>query len=80
MKRDVLVVLQHADQFLAGLLNTLWLAGATLALASILGCAVAAMMLSPQRILRLPTRLLVDAMRTVPFLRISSTTACRSSV
>ena len=68
MKRDVLIVLQHADQFLAGLLNTLWLSGATLVLASILGCVVAALMLSPQRIVRLPARLLVDAMRTVPFL------------
>jgi len=66
--RDLLVVLQHYDRFLAGLANTLWLASATLILASIAGCIVAALMLSPLKALRIAIGLAVDAMRTVPFL------------
>jgi polar amino acid transport system permease protein len=66
--RDILVVFQHYDQFLAGLVNTLWLAGATLILASVAGCVVAALMLSPRRAVRATVSLLVDGMRCVPFL------------
>ena len=68
MSRDFLIVFKHYDQFLSGLWNTLWLAGATLVLASIIGCVVAALMLSPQRFIRAPVGLLVDGMRCVPFL------------
>jgi polar amino acid transport system permease protein len=68
MKHDFLVVLQHYDRFLAGLGNTLWLAGATLIMASIIGCMIAALMLSPVKPLRVTVSLLVDGMRTVPFL------------
>ncbi len=68
MSRDFLIVLKHYEQFLSGLWNTLWLAGATLVLASMVGCVVAALMLSPQRFIRVPVGLLVDGMRCVPFL------------
>jgi len=66
--QDILVVFRHYDQFLAGLANTLWLAGAALVLSSIAGCVVAALMLSPQRTVRATVNLLVDGMRCVPFL------------
>lgn len=66
--RDFLVVLEHYDRFLAGLANTLWLAGATLVLASVAGCVVAALMLSPRKFVRTTVNLVVDGMRCVPFL------------
>ena len=68
MSRDFLVVFAHYDQYLSGLLNTLWLSAATLVLASITGCIVAALMLARPRAVRLPARWFVDAMRCVPFL------------
>jgi len=68
MTKDFLIVFGHFDQFLAGLWNTLWLAGATLLLASILGCAIAALMLAPQRFIRKSVAFLVDGMRCIPFL------------
>lgn len=68
MTRDFLVVLQHYDAFLAGLQNTIWLAGAALVFASIAGCVVAALMLSPRGIIRATTGLVVDGMRCIPFL------------
>jgi polar amino acid transport system permease protein len=68
MTSDFLIVFRHYDQFLDGLGNTLWLAGATLLLASILGCAIAAMMLAPQRYLGKAVGFLVDGMRCIPFL------------
>jgi polar amino acid transport system permease protein len=68
MTSDFLIVFRHFDQFLGGLWNTLWLAGATLVLASTLGCAIAALMLARQRVLRKSIAFLVDAMRCVPFL------------
>ena len=68
MSHDFLVVLEHYDQFLAGLWNTVWLAGVTLVLASIAGCAVATLMLSPQKSISTLVSLLVDGMRCVPFL------------
>jgi polar amino acid transport system permease protein len=68
MSRDFLVVLAHYDQYVSGLWNTLWLSAATLVLASIIGCGVAALMLAPSRLVRLPASGFVDAMRCVPFL------------
>jgi polar amino acid transport system permease protein len=68
MSRDFLVVFAHYDQYLSGLWNTLWLSAATLVLASITGCVVAALMLARPRAVRLPARWFVDAMRCVPFL------------
>ena len=68
MTRDFLIVLQHYDRFLAGLANTLWLASATLILASLAGCIVAAVMLSPVKAIRILVGLVVDGMRTIPFL------------
>jgi polar amino acid transport system permease protein len=68
MSRDFLVVFAHYDQYLSGLWNTLWLSAATLVLASITGCIVAALMLARARAVRLPARWFVDAMRCVPFL------------
>ena len=68
MSRDFLVVFTHFDQFLGGLWNTVWLAGATLILASVMGCIVATLLLSPQKYIRTPVVLLVDGMRCVPFL------------
>ncbi len=68
MSRDFLVVFAHFDQFLGGLWNTVWLAGLTLILASVVGCIVAALLLSPQKLIRTPVVLLVDGMRCVPFL------------
>jgi len=68
MTKDFLIVLGHFDQFLAGLWNTLWLAGATLLLASILGYAIAALMLARQRLIRQSVAFLVDGMRCIPFL------------
>lgn len=68
MSRDFLVVLAHYDQYLSGLWNTLWLSAATLVLASIVGCVVAALMLAPSKLVRLPASGFVDAMRCVPFL------------
>jgi polar amino acid transport system permease protein len=68
MTRDFLVVFAHFDQFLGGLWNTVWLAAVTLAVASIAGCIVAALMLSRQKLVRVPIVLLVDGMRCVPFL------------
>jgi polar amino acid transport system permease protein len=68
MTSDFLIVFRHFDQFLGGLWNTLWFAGTTLVLASMLGCAIAALMLARQRVLRKSVAFLVDAMRCVPFL------------
>lgn len=68
MSRDFLIVFAHYDQYLSGLWNTLWLSAATLVLASITGCIVAALMLARPRAVRLPARWFVDAMRCVPFL------------
>ena len=68
MSRDFLVVFAHYDQYLSGLWNTMWLSAATLVLASITGCIVAALMLARHRAVRLPARWFVDAMRCVPFL------------
>jgi len=68
MNRDFLVVFAHYDQYLNGLWNTLWLSAATLVLASITGCILAALMLARPRAVRLPARWFVDAMRCVPFL------------
>lgn len=65
---DVLVVLNHFDQFLMGLGNTLWLATATLVLGSIFGCVVAALMLVRQKSVRMVVGIAVDGMRCVPFL------------
>jgi polar amino acid transport system permease protein len=68
MTRDFAVVFQHFDQFVGGLWNSLWLAAATLVLASIFGCIIAALMLSRQPIVRKAVGVLVDGMRCVPFL------------
>lgn len=68
MTHDFAVVFAHFAQFLAGLWNTVWLAGVTVILASVAGCIVAALMLSPQRLVRTLVGLLVDGMRSVPFL------------
>jgi polar amino acid transport system permease protein len=68
MSRDFLIAFAHYDQYLSGLWNTLWLSAATLALASITGCVVAALMLAPSKLVRLPASWLVDGMRCVPFL------------
>ena len=65
---DVQVVLRHYDEFLLGLSNTLWLAGATLVVGSAAGCLIAGLMLSPLRFVRSGAGLLVDGLRTVPFL------------
>lgn len=68
MTNDFLTVFRHFDQFLGGLWNTLWLAGATLVFASILGCGIAALMLARQRSIRKSVAFLVDGMRCIPFL------------
>lgn len=68
MTRDFLVALSHYDAYLNGLWNTLWLSAATLVLASLLGCVVAALMLAKHKALRLPAAAFVDTMRCVPFL------------
>lgn len=68
MISDFVVVFRHFDQFAVGLWNTLWLAGTALVLASIAGCAVAALMLSRQGYIRKPVGALVDGMRCIPFL------------
>jgi polar amino acid transport system permease protein len=68
MTRDFLVAFSHYDQYLSGLWNTLWLSAATLLLASIAGCVVAALMLARQKVVRLPAAWLVDGMRCIPFL------------
>ena len=68
MSRDFLIAFSHYDQYVSGLWNTLWLSAATLVLASIGGCVVAALMLAPQKTVRLPASWLVDGMRCVPFL------------
>ena len=62
------IVAAHFREFAAGLANTLWLAGATLVLASVLGCMLAALMLSRTRLVRTSIGLFVDGMRCVPFL------------
>ena len=68
MIRDFATVFAHYDQFLQGLANTLWLAGATLALASVGGCLVAAAMLSTRTPVRWTASTIVDALRCIPFL------------
>ena len=68
MSRDFLIAFSHYDQYLSGLWNTLWLSAATLVLASIGGCVVAALMLVKHKAVRLPATAFVDAMRCVPFL------------
>lgn len=68
MSHDISVVLQHYTDFLYGLGNTLWLSAATLVCGSILGCVVAALLLSPVRIVQRTVNVLVDGLRCVPFL------------
>lgn len=68
MTNDFLTVFRHFDEFLGGLWNTLWLAGTTVLVASILGCGIAAMMLARPIYIRKWVSLLVDGMRCIPFL------------
>jgi len=68
MSRDFLVAFSHYDQYLSGLWNTLWLSAATLVLASIAGCIVAAFMLVKHKTVQMLATAFVDAMRCVPFL------------
>jgi polar amino acid transport system permease protein len=68
MTKDFLIVFRHFDELLGGLWNTVWLAGATVLVASILGCAMAAPMLARQTYIRKSVSLLVDGMRCIPFL------------
>ncbi len=68
MIRDFATVFAHYDQFLQGLTNTLWLTAATLALASVMGCLVAAAMLSTRKAIRWTASTMVDALRCIPFL------------
>src|SRR5215472_9700128 len=68
MSRDFLVAFSHYDQYLSGLWNTLWLSAATLVLASIAGCIVAAFMLVKHQTVQMLATAFVDAMRCVPFL------------
>ena len=65
---EILIIWQHRGLLLDGLLNTVVLS-ASAALASLaLGALVAVGLMSRRRPLALPTRVLVDAMRCVPFL------------
>ena len=68
MSRDFLIAFAHYDQYLTGLWNTLWLSAATVVLAAITGCVVAALMLAPNKLVRLSATAFVDAMRCIPFL------------
>ncbi len=68
MSHDVSVVLRHYTDFLSGLGNTLWLTVATLVLASLLGCIVAGLLLSPMALVKRVISVLVDGLRCIPFL------------
>ena len=65
---DIHVVLEHYTDFLAGLQNTLWLSVSALFLGSILGCALAGLLLSPIPLVKRATSILVDGLRCIPFL------------
>ncbi|MFK8251876.1 amino acid ABC transporter permease [Ancylobacter terrae] len=62
------IVWAHSDRLLDGLVNTVALAlvGATCAL--VLGCGVAILLMSGNRVVRLASQGLVDLLRCVPFL------------
>jgi len=68
VSHDVSVVLRHYTDFLSGLGNTLWLTVATLVLASLLGCIVAGLLLSPMALVKRVISVLVDGLRCIPFL------------
>ena len=65
---DISIVLEHYTDFLGGLWNTLWLSAATLVLASILGCVLAGLLLSPVPAVKRTAAILVDGLRCIPFL------------
>jgi polar amino acid transport system permease protein len=68
MIRDFGITWAHRDQLLDGLVNTVWLSLATAALAFILGCLLATVLMARARALAIAGRYFVDAMRCVPFL------------
>ena len=59
-------VLANADLLALGLLNTLKVTGAALALGVPLGLVLALMRLSPQRVLRWPASAVIEVFRTTP--------------
>jgi polar amino acid transport system permease protein len=68
MIADFATVFAHYGEFLHGLGNTVWLSAAALALASLAGCLVAALMLSSRKLLRRLAGVMVDGLRCIPFL------------
>jgi polar amino acid transport system permease protein len=68
MIRDFGITWAHRDQMLNGLLNTVWLSLSAAALAFVLGCLLAMVLMARVRPLAIAARYFVDAMRCVPFL------------
>lgn len=68
MNREIQILAESWPLYLSGFGNTLWLTACTLVLAAIGGAAVAMLMLSRIAPLRYGVVVLVDLLRTVPFL------------
>lgn len=68
MIRDFGITWAHRDQIVHGLVNTVWLSLSAAALAFVLGCLLAIVLMSRARPFAVAGRFFVDAMRCVPFL------------
>jgi polar amino acid transport system permease protein len=68
MIRDFGITWAHRDQIVHGFVNTVWLSLSAAALAFVLGCLLAIVLMSRVRALAAAGRYVVDAMRCVPFL------------
>jgi len=68
MSRGWIVVWQHHDELLWGLLNTLWISATAAAAALVLGALLAMLLMARIRPVARAATVFVDAMRCVPFL------------
>jgi len=68
MIRDFGITWAHRDQIVHGLVNTVWLSLSAAALAFVLGCLLAIVLMARTRPLAMAGRYFVDTMRCVPFL------------
>jgi polar amino acid transport system permease protein len=68
MIHDFGIVWEHGEQILDGLVNTVWLSLSAAALAFVLGCLLAMVLMARAPALAAAGRYFVDAMRCVPFL------------
>lgn len=65
------IIWQQAPAFLGGLWNTVWICAIGMALSLVLGVLLLLPLFSQQAAVRLPTKLLIEAARAIPFLMLA---------